>query len=155
MSWATARAALVELLDGQTIVAVDDEGAETMHAHEYPPPGEIGPEQLPVAFVPGPARRWTYLPGGMLQTDIDELTVTVYLGPPNDSAEALEKRRERWVDVLGPLTFANQTLGGELGAIYGGSVSRLLRFGTDERPVAYGFELSLQVVFQEIKTAGA
>lgn len=156
MSWATARAALVDLLDGLTIAASGDDGAEELHAHEFPPPGEIGPEELPYAFIPGPERSWTFLPSGLLQTDIPELTLVVYLGPAvSPDWASIERRRERWIEALAPIVIGNQALGGEVGAITGGRAGRAVRFGTDERPVAYGFEMTLQVVYQEIKTAGA
>lgn len=154
MSWDDARAELVELLDGLTIAAIaqTSQGAEELTAAEFPPPGAVEP--LPFAFVVGPEERWTFLPGDHLWVDLDEVTVRIYLGPGAEDPEGLERRRARWVRVIAPALMGRQTLGGYC-VVSGARATQILRYGGDERPVAYGFDVVLSIEVSEIATAGA
>lgn len=139
-----ARAALVVALDGLEIAEnlLVGQAGETLHAYEYPPGGELA-EDLPVAFVIGPPETWVYLPNDQVQIGLDDLSVIVYLGPFSEDPEALERRRARWLPVLRAALQGAQTLGGH-GAIASVRVGALRGFyGSDQRGVAWGFEVAV------------
>lgn len=149
MTWANARAAIKTLLDGQTI---SSPYAETLKALEYPPPGELGADVLPLAFIVPSGRSVSWRPM-MRYTDFDAIPIRVYLGPPNaENIEVLATRYEAWVEKIIALFDTAQTINGTADVVRSLDISGLSQFGTDERPGAWGFDVNVSTHLHEEKS---
>lgn len=149
MSWATARAALVDLLDGATITSPHN---ETLTVLEYPPPGEIGAEDLPLAYLSPTARTVNWLPGA--RKTAMRSRIVVYLGPPaSPDVQDLATRAEAWVEKFSTLFDGAQALHGAAAVVQQLDFSDLAIHVTplDERPLAWGFSVEVSLLVSESK----
>lgn len=151
MSWATARAGLVSLLNG---AAITSPHTETLTVLEYPPPGEVGPEQLPLAYIVPSARTVNWLPGA--RKTVISPRVVVYLGPAvSPDIADLSERAEAWVEKLATLFDGAQALNGTAAVVEQVEFSDLaVHLSFDERPIAWGFTFEPRIHVSESKTLG-
>ncbi len=157
MSWAAARAELVNILHGaQVSVTLDGEAVtDTLTALEYPPRARQGADALPVAFVIPPARRVRREANSVRIVEIDEVKVRFLLHDSN--TEHAAQRMEAWVgkasDLIGDALALNGTL---QGGINRQEFSEFSTFGENGAP-PYGFDmlLGLPVAIVETETRGA
>lgn len=157
MTWATARAELVSILNGaQVSVTLSGQAVtDTLTALEYPPRARQGPDTLPLAFVIPPARRVTRGANSVRIVEIEGVKVRVLLH--DSDAEYAAQRMEAWVGKLSDLIGNNIALNGQLqGAIESQEFSEFSLFGPQGGP-PYGFEmvLGLPVAIVETETRGA
>lgn len=99
MAWASARAALVTLLDGATADAGADYQNEVLRAYEYPP-NAADASVFPFAFIHPPRELVDVtFPNVMHHAEI-EARVEVVLGPSSNDFRALAMRRDAWATTF-------------------------------------------------------
>lgn len=146
MSWADARAKLKTLLDGTTAQATGYE-IETLHAYEFPPPGEISTEMMPCAFI-WPPRRTVDHPPMMRHLSIQGCRVEVVLGGP-DNLESHARRMDAWYEALAAKYDSSLSLGGDVSNMVSWEFSELRASQAYEN--VWGFEIAIDIELYEAK----
>ncbi len=136
MTWPTARTALKNALDGLTISSPN---AETLSAYEFPTPGHVEQDELPLAFVLPSARRIERMPTNWQKTHMDA-RVRFLLGV-NDDIEEISIRAESWIEKL-ITTFDSRVKLDNTVDIVGEQTFTGLEF-YDEHSGLWGFEMGL------------
>ena len=149
MTWPAARTAIQAALDGLT---VSSPHSETLTAYEYPTPGHVEQDVVPVAFVVPPPRRVERMPSSWQRLHID-VTVRFLLGGAEQDFEDLSERAEAWIDAAITAFDSEITLGGAVDVVSNQNFTGLVFYEDHTR--AWGFEMGLTLQISAAKTLTA
>lgn len=140
-TWAAARAAIAERLDGLT-VTVPGLHQETLRALEHAPAGRQDVKNFPYAFVLPRGRSVTREPGGQRITTV-QAAVRVILAPRAQTLDMrrLQQRYDAWCDRLAAAFDGAVALGGAVDIFESQEFEGLAFF--DDVDTGWGFDLVL------------
>lgn len=154
-TWATARAAIKNQINGVTFDLGAGFATETLTAYEFAPPGRQSPGTYPYAFLMPAEQRVTREPGMQRITTVDAV-VRVMLATPangNSNAEVLQRRYDACVEALKNAFDDAVALDGNADIFLDQSFSGLEPY--DDIDLGWGFEMTLgTVAISETKAFG-